>query len=323
MKKTLKYTLIIFAVLITGLAVYLKLVLPDVGDTPQLKVDITPDRVEKGKYLANAVCACMDCHSTRDWSRFSGPLADGTLGKGGEIFDEKVGFPGIYYSKNITPAALKDWTDGEIYKAITCGVSRNGEALFPVMPYRYYGKMDAEDIKCIIAYIRTLRPVENTPPNSKSDFPMNFIINTIPKRGEAQKRPQETNVVEYGKYLAFAAACIECHTPADKGQIIVEQAYSGGREFTFPNGNLIRSSNITPDEHTGIGSWTEDQFIQLFKIRSDSAALQQKVGLTDFNTIMPWTMYGKMKTDDLRAIFAYLKTVKGINNNVEKFTKKS
>jgi hypothetical protein len=323
LKKILKYSLTIIVTLVVALASYLKFGLPNVGQAPKLKVEATAERIERGKYLANYVCVCVDCHSTRDWGVFSGPIVEGTLGKGGEKFGEEVGFPGTYYSRNITPSGLKDWTDGEIFRAITCGVSKDGSALFPVMPYPYYGKMDVEDINCIIAYIRTLQPIENTPAVSKSNFPMNFIVNTIPKKGEPKNMPLETNVENYGNYLASAAACIECHTPVDKGQIIASKAYSGGREFAFPNGNIIRSSNITQDEKTGIGSWTEKQFVQLFKIRSDSAALHQKVGPNDFNTIMPWTMYGKMKPEDLKAIFAYLKTVKGIRNQVERFTKKS
>jgi len=48
------------------------------------------------------------------------------------------------------------------------------------MPYPNYGRMDKEDIYSMIAYIRSLAPIENEVPESKPDFPMNFIINTIP-----------------------------------------------------------------------------------------------------------------------------------------------
>lgn len=321
--KILKYILIIVVVLVGALALYLKLALPNVGEAPDIKVDMSADKVARGEYLANRVCVCMDCHSTRDWSRFSGPLTEGTLGKGGECFDEKLGFPGVYFSRNITPAALKDWTDGEIYRAITSGVSKDGRALFPVMPYAYYGKMASDDIYCIIAYLRSLPPIENTPPASHSNFPMNFIVNTIPRKAEPQAIPPKTDAVAYGHYVATSAGCVECHSPVDKGQIIQELAFSGGREFAFPNGNVLRSTNISPELETGIGAWSEDQFVQLFRLRSDSAAEHQMVKPDDFNTIMPWTMYGKMNEEDLRAIYVYLRSVKPIKNNIEKFTKKS
>ena len=167
----------------------------------------------------------MDCHSTRDWSKFSGPLTPGTLGKGGDLFDQKFTFPGAYYSRNITPAGISRYTDGELFRVITTGVDKEGKAIFPVMPYPYYGRMDPEDIKCIIAYIRTLSPIENKVPAPVSDFPMNFIINTIPSKAVPQTRPDPSNTLAYGAYLVNACACRECHSKVDKGQVIPEFAF--------------------------------------------------------------------------------------------------
>ena len=141
-----------------------------------VKVETSAARIERGKYLANHVTVCMDCHSTRDWSRFSGPIMQGALGAGGELFDRKYGMPGSYYSKNITPYSLGEWSDGELYRAITSGIDRKGKIMFPVMPYPYYAHLDREDVYSIIAYIRSLKPVKSEIPESKSDFPMNIIL---------------------------------------------------------------------------------------------------------------------------------------------------
>jgi hypothetical protein len=127
MKKALKILAIIVGILliaVAGIASYVKFVLPNADPAPDLKVQSTPERIERGKYLANHVLICMDCHSTRNFNELSGPLVAGTLGKGGELFDTSMGFPGIYYSANITPAGIGDWTDGEIFRAITTGVRR-------------------------------------------------------------------------------------------------------------------------------------------------------------------------------------------------------
>jgi len=323
MKKTKKILLWILIVIIIVVAValsYLKFALPNVGSAPDLKVELTPERIARGEYLANHVTICIDCHSKRDWTRFSGPPVEGTIGMGGELFDRKFGFPGMYYATNITPEGIAKNTDGELFRAITTGVSKKGKAIFPVMPYHYYGLMDEEDIKCIIAYLRTLKPVKNEVPESSSDFPMNFIINTLPRKANPTKLPPETDVVYYGKYLATAAACIDCHTKVDKGSLVAGTEFGGGREFPFPDGSVVRSSNITPDEETGIGAWKDDMFIHYFRIHSDSLTLNTKVEPGKFNTIMPWTMYGKMTDKDLQAIFAYLKTVKPIKNEVFVYT---
>ena len=63
--------------------VYFNLSYPKVDPPSNEKVEVTPVRLERGKYLANHVAVCMDCHSTRDWSKYAGPIIAGTLGKGG------------------------------------------------------------------------------------------------------------------------------------------------------------------------------------------------------------------------------------------------
>jgi hypothetical protein len=96
--------------------------------------------------------------------------------------------------------------------------------------------------------------------------------------------------------------------------------FGGGREFPFPDGSIVRAANISSDEETGIGGWDEETFVGLFHAYSDSTTLSTKLNPGDFNSIMPWTMFGKMNDEDLKAIFAYLKTVKPIQNEVVKFT---
>ncbi|MCC6384582.1 MAG: cytochrome c [Bacteroidia bacterium] len=311
---------ILIVLVISGIA-YIKFALPDVGEAPDLVIEQTPARIARGKYLATHVTVCIDCHSQRDWSRFSGPLIESTMGQGGELFDQKLGFPGAYYSSNITPSGISRYTDGELFRVITTGVNKEGKALFPIMPYQYYGQMDPEDIKCIIAYIRTLRPIENKVLPSKSDFPMNLIINTIPVKAQPTKLPEKSDIVNYGKYLTNAATCMECHTQVKGGKLIVGMEFAGGREFPFPDGTVIHSTNLTPDTETGIGEWTNQMFLDLFHSRSDSITLHSKLEPGNINTMMPWTLYGRMTDEDLNAIFSYLKTLKPIRNRIELNTK--
>src|SRR5690554_4055662 len=317
MKKTLIIILGILIVAAVEASAYLIFALPEVPLLSNIKVDITPERIRRGEYLANHVTLCMDCHSTRDWSKYSGPLVSGTLGKGGEYFDEKLGMPGEFYSKNITPYHLKDWSDAELFRAITSGVNKNGEALFPLMPYPYYRKMDKEDIYDIIAYIRSLRPISNTSPDHSLDFPMSFIINTIPEGAQLSVKPAKSDTIAYGAYLTNAAACMECHTQVERGQIIPDLAFAGGREFIGPNGSSI-SANITPDKESGIGKWSAEDFVERFKAYNNLDSLPQ-MDQNEINTIMPWYMLSGMEESDLIAIYKYLQSLKPIENKVEHF----
>ena len=320
MKKAVKYILLLVLTIVVGSVLYLKLALPNVGPPEDIRVDITPQRIERGSYLANSVCVCMDCHSTRDWSKFSAPLVAGTLGKGGETFDQKFGFPGSFYSKNITPEGIGHWTDGELLRAIASGVNKNGEALFPVMPHANYGNMTREDLYSIIAYLRGLPPIKNNVPASKPDFPMNLIIHTIPKKGQYAQAVNVDNALSRGAYLFNAAACGECHTKKDNGNPVAGMELAGGFEFPLPSGGVVRSSNITPDKETGIGSWTEAAFVSRFKRYADSTYTPQTIAKGTFNTIMPWTMYKNMAEQDLKDLYAYLQRVKPVSNRVDKFT---
>ena len=318
--KVLGILLLIVILAVVGLASYVKLALPNVGDPPQLQVERTPERIARGEYLANNVMVCMDCHSTRNWNEFSAPPVPGTLGKGGDVFDKTMGFPGTYYAANITPAAIGSWTDGEIFRAITTGVSKNGKPIFPVMPHKNYGQLDPEDINAVIAYVRSIPAIENKVPESESSFPMNFIINTIPEKAKPTKRPDPNDAIAYGKYLVTAASCGECHTPFEKGSFDEKFRLAGGRTFELPAGTLT-TSNLTPDNETGIGTWTKELFVNKFKAYRDSAMAHQKADfMTEYNTIMPWIMYAGMTDQDLNAIYDYLRTVKPIKNKIEKWT---
>jgi len=322
MKNSIRYSLysLGFIPVIVLLAVgYLKLFLPNVGPPPDIRVEINDEIVERGRYLANHVMLCMDCHAVRDFSQFAGPIKPGTKGVGGEVFDrDNIGVPGSFVAPNLTPAALDDWTDGEIFRAITSGVSKDGSALFPIMPYPNYSQIDEADVHAIIAYLRTLEPVEYERPPSEYDFPVNFLINTMPVKPNLQRKPDKSDVVNYGRYLVNAAACADCHTRIERGQF-VGKPYAGGNEFQMPDGSVVRSANITPHE-TGIGNWTKEQFVNRFKVYAYSSYSPRRVEPGQFQTMMPWLMYAGMEREDLEAIYEYLRSVEPADNPIELFT---
>lgn len=317
--KILGALLVLLAVVIGAGLLYITKALPDVDAPTDLKVELTPERIERGRYLANSVCVCMDCHAQRDWSLFAGPPKPGTLGAGGDKFDRTMQFPGEFFARNITPFALKDWTDGELYRAITSGISKDGHPFFPVMPYPNYNRLATEDVHSIIAYLRSIDPVSTPPlPESTIDFPVSLIMRTVPQPAQPMDRPAPGDA-RYGEYVINAAACIECHTNTVKGER-VGQPFAGGFAFAFPDGSVLRSPNITPHPTDGIGAWDKAMFIARFKQYADSAYVPAKVAPGDFQTVMPWTMYATMTEEDLGSIYDYLAALPPVAGRVEKWT---
>jgi hypothetical protein len=322
MKKVLKiilYLVVSVVVIVSAVIGYVSIFLPNIGVDDNLSVEVTPERVERGKYLANTVMGCMDCHAERDKSLFAMPIYEETRGLGGTLWGHKLGFPGEIYSVNITPYRLQDWTDGELFRAITAGVSKDGTALFPLMPYLMYGKLPKEDIYDVIAYLRSLKPVRKDQKPRTLDFPLSLIVNLMPKEGTHDLGPSP-DPIKQGEYMITSAVCYDCHTPMKDGQYVEELGFAGGFEFPLETGGVVRSSNITPDAETGIGNWTREAFIAKFTSFQDSIFTPHSIQPGQFNTEMPWTYYANMNEDELGAIYDYLMSLEPISNKVERFT---
>jgi mono/diheme cytochrome c family protein len=296
---------------------YLMFAYPKVPPPTAFKIEATPERLARGEYLSEHVVGCVACHSKRDWTKFSGPAIRETVGMGGDEFN--LGPAGVVYAKNITPAAIGSWTDGELLRSVTQGVSKDGTPLFPVMPYPHFGALDEEDVHAVLAYVRSFKAIENAPKARQLNFPLNMIVRTIPAPNTFTKRPSPEDKLAYGKYMTKAALCTECHTPIDdQGTPIPGMEFAGGMEIV-ETGYRVRVANITPDASTGIGSWTEQQFIDKFKAFETATNTTLAEHERAQNTPMPMTMYAGMAREDLSAIFAYLRTIKPVTNRVEKF----
>jgi mono/diheme cytochrome c family protein len=114
---------------------------------------------------------------------------------------------------------------------------------------------------------------------------------------------QDFKQIEHGRYLAIVGDCAACHTLPESGRVL-----AGGRPIETPFGNIL-APNITPDRQTGIGAWTDDEFVN---------ALQKGSGRngTHLYPAMPYTYYTKITRDDALAIRAYLNTVPAVYNPV-------
>jgi mono/diheme cytochrome c family protein len=313
--KVVKFVLalaVVVALSVAGLYTYFFVILPRDIAAPDLTVEITQERVARGEYLANAVFGCMYCHSERDWDLFGGPPVPGTLGKGGERFDERVGVSGVLTAANITPYGIGEWTDGEVYRAIVNGLHRDGYSLFPIMPFDVYLHLETEDVYSIIAYLRTLAPIEADYGGRRMTALMQFIANSrvLPADPWAVDRDDP---LSRGEYIAIIAGCRFCHTPANERMQPYEDMRFGGGLGMPANGQVVYSANISPDPETGIGNWSEADFIARFKAY---AGARIPVTETGFQTNHAWTEYAKLSEADLADLYAYLMAQPPVRNAV-------
>ncbi len=126
-------------------------------------------------------------------------------------------------------------------------------------------------------------PVANAVPDSELDFPINLLVRTEPEEMTFGQRPDPSDTVALGRYMAAAAGCGECHTKQVDGRAVGEP-FAGGMEFYFPPIGLFRTANITPDKETAIGEWTRDAFIDRFASMDIETVMQMKVEPGEANT---------------------------------------
>lgn len=293
---------------------------PSMRTAPELKAPQDAASIERGKYLASAVLGCVDCHSPRAWDQIGAPPVEGREYTGGILINDELtvdgdSFPGVLQAPNITQHAehgIGAWTDGEIARAIREGVNRDGDALFPMMPYMAYRNLSDEEVLDVIAYLRTIPPREGTVAERDLDFPLSIIVNFMPEPLEGPiSAPAITDAVKRGERLVTLAGCNDCHSPMERGEVIKGQEFSGGAVYSalaMQAFGTVVVSNITPDEETGIGKVTEEQFVAMMR----EGKGKDGRGLHAF---MPWAFYRDMTDDDLKGIYAYLRTVPAIKKD--------
>ena len=321
--KALGAVLLGVVALAAGGLTWLSLRKPAQRPVTSMRVEATPARLARGKYLVENVSDCLGCHSDHV-NTFAFPIKPGTEGQGGFAFDKGLGVPGVVAAQNITPdpeTGLGKWSDDEILRAFREGVDRNGNALFPMMPYVHLREMSDEDAKSVVVYLRTLKPIRNQVAAKKIDFPVNLIIKFVPKPiTEPVNAPDpHKDRIAYGRYLTKIGGCYECHTPHDEKQRLDEaRAFAGGWTMNGPWGRVV-TANLTPHPDSYIGRATREEVIGRFRSFAALDASNSPVPQKGRNTIMPWLAFSKMSDEDLGAIYDYLKTVKPVENKVNHF----
>jgi hypothetical protein len=322
MMRKLAVASIMLAILVLGALFYTSLMEPAQRPPSAARIAITPERIARGNYLVEHVTGCLECHSERSSNLWTYPPIAGTLGGGSpKCYGARLGFPGEVCFPNITPDpehGIGKWSDGEIVRAIREGVSADGRALFPLMPYSSYRYLSDEDVQSIVVYLKSIAPISERRPRTSLDFPVNIVIKFAPKPLAAPVPSVDPeDGAAYGRYLTAIAGCEECHTPVDDHHgSIRSKAFSGGQEFILDDGSKVVSANITPHA-TGLADIARESFVARFKAFDNPDAGKVEVKHAE-NTVMPWLVYAGMTEDDLAAIYDFLRTVAPIENRIER-----
>lgn len=278
-------------------------------EIPDIKVEVTPQKVEQGQKIASMLC--MHCHSNKD-----NQMA------GRKLTDIPAAF-GDIYSMNITSDEEKgigNWSDGEIIYFLRTGLRKNGTYAPPYMPK--FPLLSDDDIQSIVAWLRSgqhaVKPTREEPPTSEPSFLVKLLTHVamkpLPYPDKAIENPDTTNQVEWGNYLSNKLyGCYHCHSADFKtnDDLFPEKSvgfYAGGNILINLVGSEIKSLNITPDTETGIGSWTEEDFLTALKTGKRKNGEQLRY---------PMLPYTRLTDGELKAIYAYLRTVPAIKHKVQ------
>jgi mono/diheme cytochrome c family protein len=255
------------------------------------KVEIPTDAasIAEGKRLVT-IAACDGCHG-KDLS-------------GQAMFDDPA--VGKVYSMNLTSGkggVGATFTDEDWVRAIRHGVKPDGHPVQVMPAWEFYAYPDA-DLGKMIAYLKTLPPVDHEIPEKQYAFPIRMAITLgllegklfVPAEYIPHDAPRPAPIpvaesVEYGQYLAVR--CTSCHGAG----------FSGGPIPGAPEipGEAV-PQNITPNKQTGIGKWAKADFVKALREgkRPDGSTLQPP---------MPWEHFKEMTDTEIGALWVFLQSV--------------
>lgn len=255
--------------------------------------------LERGEYIVRDIAVCGHCHAVDPQRDPDGPLAGGMAFSNWRL--------GTMRASNLTPdpeTGLGAWSDAEIVRAMRTGSDRDGDVLAPVMPYGWFHGMSDGDALAVARYLKTREPVRNDVDNDPNlIFKAAELLFLRPESSPAGTAPPRAATAEYGGYLAnHVALCADCHTPRSglRATPDLDRRFAG--QSDPPDGFPARPANLTPDVETGIGGWTEEDFLRTLRTGINPQG-------DSLHPFMPWRQYRRMTGDDLRAIYRYLRTL--------------
>ncbi len=285
---------------------------PSLAEEAKRGLERTPARLERGRYLVEGPAHCFGCHSEVDYNAALVPKP-GKKG-GGFIFppeESLIPLPYQVVASNISPdpeTGAGKWNDEDFVRALRQGIGQDGRTLFPLMPYMFFRTLSDEDLASIIVYVRSVEPVRISRPKTTLPEPVKQALKPLDPITAPVPPPDLSDPVKRGAYLVNAGLCEGCHTPSDQQfQPIAGLRFGGGFRLVGEWGD-VAAANLTPDP-SGIPYYDEALFIQVLRTG--------KVKARELKPIMPWGYFKNMTDQDLKAIFAFLRTLKPVSHRVD------
>ncbi len=306
--KILLVICLLLAVAITFTIGWRPFIGPRARATSNRQFERTPERLARGRYLVVGLAGCESCHTPKDWKTHGAPNLPG-MELAGQVIPIP-GLPGTIIASNLTPdpeTGAGRWSDDQIARAIREGIGHDGRTIFPLMPYTQYQAISDEDLASIVVYVRSVAPVRNPLPPTQVKFPVNYLVRSAPQpvTNPVNGPGPQASPAQRGKYLADIGC--GCHSPATPKGPIPGMDYAGGEKLVGPWGD-VTSANITPDD-SGISYYDEATFLKVMRTGYVKA---RKLA-----SIMPFGEFANLNDDDLKAIFAYLRTVPPVKHRVD------
>ena len=265
----------------------------------------TPQEIARGKYVFGATGGC-GCHTDPKIKQ---------LNAGGRKYE---GAFGTVYSSNITPdpeTGLGRWTDDQIIAAIRLGRRPDGGRLVPVHPYPTFNGMAEEDVRAVVAYLRTLPPIKRKAEPKRLVLGFESVGLPLWLRAfaitETPPPKAPTTGLARGEYLVRAVGhCGECHTPRTMTMATDNSRFLGGNP-TGPENSEV--PNVTPDRDTGL-TWTEEQIVEYLATgnRPDGDVAGGLMAEMIYGTTAG---FKDLSREDLRWIARYLKSVPPVRHS--------